>query len=210
MKIWGNAPHHRQAGNDTRATQTTTQDIDARSARKNSGEGRKGCFVRAKGAWLNPYENGEGAWLTGRPNALALPTLWGVGGRWGRWGRLGAKLSRRSKEGNEVSPPFTLRARRNGRATTRGGPANPHTQHSGADLGVRSGADDLRRQFQKSGRPPPPVRPPKKFICTNTRSAAQFMRVFNLFVTSAGAMPLRLQIDVSRRLADARRATVRA
>lgn len=51
---------------------------------------------------------------------------------------------------------------------------------------------------------------PQKNICTNTRSAAQFTRVFNLFVKRAGAMPLRLQIDGSRRLDDARRTAVRA
>lgn len=117
MKIWGNAPHNRQAGNDTRATQTTTQDIDARSARKNSGEGRKGCFVRVKGAWLNPYENGEGACLTGRPNAPALPTLLGVGGAGGAgggWGpnspadpRKETKFPRRSPYGRgEMAAPL--------------------------------------------------------------------------------------------------------
>jgi hypothetical protein len=39
-------------------------------------------------------------------------------------------------------------------------------------------ASDRRRRFDH----------PKKFICTNTRSAAQFAAVFNLSVMSAGAM----------------------
>lgn len=99
------------------------------------------------------------AWLTGRPSSW-LSTLLGVGGRLGvGWGpthptdpRKETKFPRRSPSGRgEMAAPLQGAA-----------PSIPHTQHSGADLGARSGADDPRRQLQKSVRPPPPVRSPQK------------------------------------------------
>ena len=95
----------------------TTQDIDARSARKNSGEGRKGCFVRVKGAWLEPIRKRGRRMANRPPERSGASYSLGVGGAGGAGGGWGPNSPRRSKEGNEVSSPFTLRARRNGRAT---------------------------------------------------------------------------------------------
>ena len=163
VKIWGNAPHHRQAGNDTRATQTTTQDIDARSARKNSGECRKGCFVRVKGAWLNPYENGEGAWLTGRPNAPALPTLLGVGGAGGAgggWGpnspadpRKETKFPRRSPYGRgEMAAPLHRAAPQILTHNT-AGPTSARGRARMIPADNKKNASDRRRRFGRQFRP---------------------------------------------------------
>lgn len=142
-----------------------------------------------------------------RSGASYLLGVGGAGGAGGGWGlnspadpRKETKFPRRSPYGRgEMAAPLQGAA-----------PQIP-THEKAGPTSARGRARMIPADNKKNCvRPPPPVRPPKKFICKNTRSAAQFMRVFNLFVTRAGAMPLRLQIDGSRRLDAARRAAVRA